>query len=43
MSQSVIENGPTGVIKMDDTIELVGPRVVKSTHIIFDLYESTSI
>ena len=36
MVQSVIGNGPIGVIQMDDTIELVDPRMVESFQIISD-------
>ena len=34
MAQSVIGNGLTGVVQMDDTIELVAPRMVQSCQVI---------
>ena len=42
LAQSVIGNGPTGVIQMDDSIELVDRRLVKSFQIISHPHESTS-
>ena len=42
MAQSVIGNGITGAIQMDDTIDIVDPRMVKSFQIISDPHESAS-
>ena len=42
LAQSVIGNGPTGVIQMHGTLQHVHPGMVKSFQFISDSHESTS-